>query len=384
MQSTTPTDAAAPLPLADLAHHLATLTDQRKPRGLRYPLPPLLVLLVLARLCGANHPLEIARWVQYRHAWLTTALGLTWPRMPHPATFRRLLQSAISVPQLEEIAGHYLAAMADNGGGLLNLDGKTLRGTLAPGETQGLQLLALQQATENRVVEQTALSQHENEISAAKRLLKKADVTGQIVSGDAIFAQRQLSRQVVHQGGDYLWKVKDNQSKLRRQLAEWLPPAAGASGQIDSARSLEKGHGRIEERRLFASSRLADQLDWPFVSQVFAVQSDRFDCRSKRRSLTTHYGITSLPPMEADAERLLALTRGHWGIENGLHYRRDVTFQEDRCRMKSRPAAEALAVCTNLAIGLMRHAGWENIAEARRYYAAHPEEALRLILASPP
>jgi predicted transposase YbfD/YdcC len=388
MQSTTSTAVAEPPLLADLVQDLAALTDQRKPRGLRYPLTPLLVLLVLAKVCGANHPLEIARWVQYRHAWLTEALGLRWKRMPHPATFRRLLQSAISVPHLEEIAGHYLAALGDHGGGLLNLDGKTLRGTRAPGETQGLQLLALQQATENRVVEQTALSQQENkkenEISAAKRLLKKADLAGQIVSGDAIFAQRQLSRQVVNQGGDYLWKVKENQKNLLRQLAQWLPPAAGASAQIDSARSLEKGHGRIEERILYSSSRLADQLDWPFVSQVFALRSDRFDCRTKHRSLTTHYGITSLPPMEADAERLLALMRGHWAIENGLHYRRDVTFQEDACRMKSRPAAEALAVCTNLALGLLRHAGWENVAEARRYYAAHPDEALRLIRASPP
>ena len=294
------------------------------------------------------------------------------------------MQSAISVTELEDIAGQYLAALDQSEGGLLSLDGKILRGTLAPGETQGLHLLALQHATENRVVEQTALKQKENEISAAKRLLKKAKIAGHIVSGDAIFAQRELSRQVVQRGGDYLWKVKENQKKLLQQIASGVQTEAGASATVDCARSLEKGHGRIEERTLFASSRCADQLDWPFVSQVFVLQSDRFECRSQRRSLTTHYGITSLPPMEADAERLLALTRGHWGIENGLHYRRDVTFKEDACRMKWRPAAEALAVCTNLAVGLIRHAGWENVAEARRYYDAHPEEALRLIMASPP
>lgn len=379
MQSSTNTTVAAPPLLADLAQHLATLTDQRKARGLRYPLTPLLVLLVLAKLCGANNPLETARWVQYRGDWLKAALGLGWKRMPHPATFRRLLQSAISAPELEVIAGQYLAALDQSAGGLLSLDGKTLRGTLAPGETQGLHLLALQHSTENRVVEQTALSQTENEISAAKRLLKKADLTGKIVSGDAIFAQRQLSRQVVKGGGDYLWKVKDNQSKLRRQIASGVQTAARASASVECARSLEKGHGRIEERTLFSSSRCADRLDWPFISQVFVLQSDRFDCRRQRRSLTTHYGITSLPPMEAGAERLLALTRGHWGIENGLHYRRDVTFKEDGCRMKSRPGAEVLAVCNNLAVGLIRHAGWSNVAEARRYYDAHPDQALGLI-----
>ena len=87
--------------------------------------------------------------------------------------------------------------------------------------------------------------------------------------------------------------------------------------------------------------------------------------------------------MEADATQLLKMTRGHWGIENGLHYRRDVTFKEDSCRMKSHRAAEALAVCNNLALGLIRHAGWDNVAEARRFYAANIEQALQLILSPP-
>lgn len=87
--------------------------------------------------------------------------------------------------------------------------------------------------------------------------------------------------------------------------------------------------------------------------------------------------------MEADAERLLALVRGHWAIENGLHYRRDMTFKEDACRMKPHSAAEALTICNNLAVGLIRHAGWENPAEARSYYDAHPAQALRLIVEPP-
>lgn len=87
--------------------------------------------------------------------------------------------------------------------------------------------------------------------------------------------------------------------------------------------------------------------------------------------------------MEADAQRLLELVRAHWGIENGLHYRRDVTFQEDACRMKSHRAAEDLAGCNNLAVGLIRQAGWGNVAEARRYYDAYPAQALRLITKPP-
>ena len=95
------------------------------------------------------------------------------------------------------------------------------------------------------------------------------------------------------------------------------------------------------------------------------------------------YGITSLPAAKAEAARLMALVRNHWSIENGLHYRRDVTFQEDACRMQSRTAAQVLAVLNNLTIGVIRHLGWDNAAEARRFFAARIGEALSHILCCP-
>lgn len=369
--------------VTSLAAHFASLTDKRKLRGVRYQLTPLLVLIGLAKVCGANNPQEIAEWVEYRGAWLKAALGVTWKRMPHPSTYRRVLQSAIDLCELEMVAGAYLSALAQDGCPSLNLDGKRLRGTIPKGETNGLHLLAVQQTKNNAVVCQTALTTTENEISAAKRLLQKAELKGKIVSGDALLAQRELSRQVVNQGGDYLWKVKANQKELFVQSEAYFRSAGLQATEVDTARSLDKGHGRIEERVLFSSSRLADRLEWPYLSQVFVIRSDRLELRTNKRSVKQHYGITSLQPMEADATRLLALTRGHWAIENGLHRRRDVTFQEDACRMKSHPAAEALAVFNNLALGMIRQAGWENVAEARRFYGAHIEQALRLILRAP-
>lgn len=366
-----------------LAEHFARLTDQRDRRGVRYPLAPLLVMLVLAKLCGADTPQAIAEWVAYRADWLTQVLHLRWKRMPHPATWRRVLACAIKLPELEELAGQFLRGLDQATAQLLNLDGKSLRGTIPAGETHGLKLLALQQSRENLVVAQTALGQHENEISAAKRLLKGADLQGKIVSGDAIFAQKELSRQVVNQGGDYLWKVQENQAKLWQRLADSFGSSIGQVSDLTRAASLDKGHGRIEERILSCRSRLADQIAWPSVSQVFCVRREAIECRTQQRSCQTCYGITSLAPMEADAERLLGLTRAHWGVENGLHYRRDVTFKEDACRMKSHGVAEALAVCNNLAVGLIRHSGWGNVAEARRFYEAHPAQALQLLLRPP-
>jgi len=366
-----------------LAAHFACLTDKRKPRGLRYHLTPLLVLIVLAKVCGANNPQEIAKWIEYRAAWLKEALGVSWEKMPHHSTYRRVLQSAIDLLELEVIVGQYLTALAQAGCATLNLDGKRLRGTIPKGATGGLHLLALQQTNNNAVVAQTALTTTESEISAAKRLLQKADLKGKIVSGDAILAQRELSRQVVKQGGDYVWKVKANQKELLVQSQAYFGGAWLQAKDVAQARSLDKGHGRIEARVIFSSSRLADSLEWPYLSQVFVIRSERLELRTKKSSVKHHYGITSLQPMEADATRLLELTRGHWAIENGLHYRRDVTFKEDACRMKSHAAAEALAVFNNLALGIIRHAGWENVAEARRFYSAHIEQALRLILRAP-
>ncbi len=383
MQSSTSAPAGGPQAVRSLAQHFARLTDQRARRGVRYPLAPLLVMLVLAKLCGADTPQAIAEWVAYRADWLRAELGLEWRRMPHPATWRRVLARAIAPAEFEHLAGQYLAGLGPGAARALNLDGKSLRGTIPAGQSQGCRLLAVQQATTNAVIAQTALAPRENEIGAAERLLEAADLRGRIVTGDAIFAQRELSRRVVAAGGDYLWKVKANQAQLWQRLAGFFGTGGAPRPGVEAARQLDKAHGRIEERELWASSRLADRIEWPSLSQAFCVRRGVTECRTRKKSCQMAYGITSLPPMEADAATLLELVRGHWGIENGLHYRRDVTFKEDACRMKSYVAAQALAVCNNLALGLIRHAGWGNVAEARRFYDAHPAQALRLIVRSP-
>ncbi len=371
--------------LKSLAATFAQVTDQRDPRGVRYPLAPALVLLVLAKLAGQDRPNAIAEWVDLRATRLRRALGLDWKRMPHHSTYRRILQQGLELPQLEQQAGQFLRSLGHAAAEALDLDGKTLRGTIPAGQSQGLHLLALQQAPQNLVLAQTPVGPGENEISAAPRLLKQVSLRGKLVRGDAIFTQKPLSRQIVKAGGDYLWIVKDNQPTLHQQLQVHFAAASQASPLADyaTAQTLDKGHGRVEERTLTASSQPSQTLDWPYLGQAFQLERQVYVCRSGQERSETVYGLTSLPALEASPARLLELTRGHWSIENGLHYRRDVTFHEDACRMKSHTAAQALAVCNNLALGLLRHAGWENVAAARRYYEARLNEALRLILRAP-
>jgi hypothetical protein len=157
----------------------------------------------------------------------------------------------------------------------------------------------------------------------------------------------------------------------------------GPATDFRPARTLETGHGRIAQRRLTASSARNDALDWPYVGQVLKIERASYDCRPQHTRSESVYGITSLPAAQAAAARLMALVRNPWSIEQGLHYRRDVTVQDDACRRQARTAAQGLAVLNNLTIGVIRHLGWNNAAEARRFFAARIGEALAHILCCP-
>jgi predicted transposase YbfD/YdcC len=246
-------------------------------------------------------------------------------------------------------------------------------------------LLAVQEVTKNCVLAQTAVGVKENEISAAPRLMGQVDVEGKVVSGDAMQTQRALSEQIVEDGGEYLWIVQEHPPMMRTDIDTLFMSQGIPCNLTDfrTAQTIDKEHGRIEQRRLTASSALNDYLDWPYVGQGLKIERETYDCRTQQTRSEIVYGITSLPAAQADSARLMALVRNHWSIENGLHYRRDVPFREDACRMKSRMAAQVLAVLNNLAIGLIRHLGWNNAAEARRFFAARIGEALSHILCCP-
>ncbi len=146
----------------------------------------------------------------------------------------------------------------------------------------------------------------------------------------------------------------------------------------DHARSQDKGHGRIEIRRIRTTTRLTGYLDWPGVQQVCLLERVR---RTKGKVTTeTVCAITSLEPQRASAARLLRIARGHWDIENRLHWVRDVSLGEDSCRVRTGEAPEILAALRNTGLRLMRSSGLTAIASALRLHAAKPLEALRLVM----
>jgi predicted transposase YbfD/YdcC len=373
-----------------LYERLSGLRDSRQRRGRRYELAVILIGLLLAKLAGEDKPEGIADWVQLRSAFFVDIFHLTRAAMPCAMTYRRVLAEAITISELDQLAREYLLSWPRAGQSLqIVLDGKTARGVLAPDQTRAMHLLAAYLPDEGIVLMQLEVGSHTNEIPTAPNVLKVLDLQGKIVTADALLTQRALSKLIVEAGGDYVWTVKDNQPQLRRDIEQLFAPEAclpGTSPVITdkaSVQTVEKNRGRIETRCLTTCSLLTESSDWPYLQQVFKLERRRVLGVTGAIQTEIVYGVTSLTAQAANPQRLLELNRGHWGIENGLHYRRDVTLREDAGRTKFKRVGQVIASLNNLIIGLTIGRGWTNLAQARRYYEAHPDLALKLLFQRP-
>ncbi len=290
--------------LKSLFAFLLRISDPRHARGKQYPLELLLVLILLAKLCGENTPSGIADWVTYRIDALVAIKLLPKPRAPCHMTYRRVLQLIVSPNELERLLSEYHQSCLKTGTQLVfSLDGKTVRGTIPSGESRGTHLLSLYVPGQGLVLMEAKVDQKENEIVVAPDILKQVSLEGAIVLADAMHTQRETSRQVLQAGGDYVWMVKGNQArtlwaiqKLFVHEACNLKNGAPLSKDIRTAKTVNKGHGRREKRTLWASTELNDYLDWPGVAQVFRIE--RLVWHEKHRGYTRQvvYGLTSLSP----------------------------------------------------------------------------------------
>jgi predicted transposase YbfD/YdcC len=369
-----------------LYQHMQALTDQRDRRGLRYPLALILTIAVLAKLTGQNRVQDIADWASWRSAELCKLFAFERSTLPHPTSWSRILGNAVQPADVDRAVSAFLKRAEEplipaRASIVVALDGKTLRGTIPRGSTRGVHLLAAYRPLDGVVLAQVAVDQKENEIVAAPELLRQLDLSGVVVTGDALLAQRSLSIQIVEAGGDYVWRIKDNQPTMRAEIellfapemvqAGWSAPAV----DFTSASTIDARHGRLEERLVTVSSLLSEYSDWPYLAQVFKLER-RVTQLGNRSTTEVQYGITSIPATFADAKRLLELVRAHWGIENGLHQRRDVTMEEDAMRVRKGNAPHLLASLNNLSLGISVQAGWNNLAAAQRAFAYQIDKAL--------
>lgn len=373
--------------ISSLYSYLRKLNDKRKRRGLQYELALVILFAILAKLCGQNNPSEIADWVKNRGEYLEAVLPLKRGKMPHHSTYRRLLAAVGDGDDFDLLVKEYLSGLPEIGQSIvIAIDGKTLRGTITPDDPFGLHLLAAYMPGEGVVLMQMVVEKDkENEIVVAPKLLKCLDLCGKVVVGDAMQTQRELSVQIVEAGGEYVWIVKDNQPNTRQAIEQLFAPQKPLPGlgcppmDFRTAKTVDKKGGRLEERTLTTSSLLNDYLVWPHVAQVFKLERRFTYLATGKVHHEIQYGLTSLTAQEAPPQRLLEIVRSEWGIENGLHYRRDVTFREDQTRMTHKPLARAMATLNNLVVSLLNLQGFDNHAHARRVFAANPAHALTLL-----
>jgi predicted transposase YbfD/YdcC len=244
---------------------LQTIPDHRDRRGRQYPLASLLMIGVLAKLAGQDSSRAMAHWANLRTHELSQLFHLKRERMPHYSTWSRVLGHAVEPAEVEQVLGQFFIRTVrrsepKRGSLHLALDGKTLRGTIPLGASRGVHLLAAYLPKQGVVLAQMQVDEKSNEITHAPKLLKQLDLRGVVVSGDAMFDQRDLSIQIVEAKGDYLWTVKDNQEGLREDIDVLFQPhrkLAGTSAppnDFRTTRTVEKGHGRLETRTITVSS----------------------------------------------------------------------------------------------------------------------------------
>jgi predicted transposase YbfD/YdcC len=371
--------------VGSLYDYLQQMKDARKSRGIRYELPVILLLVVLAKLCGEDTPFGVADWVNNRSEWLRTVLSLTYSRFPHHSTYRRIMET--HEEELDRVTTNFLVQLSEKKPcEIVVIDGKTLRGTITPADPFGVHVLTAFLPEVGIALKQLPVEKEkENEIVVAPKLLAGLNLQGKIVLGDAMQTQRALSSQIVDASGNFVWIVKDNQ-KLTRQAIELLfAPEQPKPGQgcpamdFQTAKTFDANHGRSEERTVTVSSMLNNYLDWPSVQQVFRLDRQFTHATTGKVHQESQFGITSLMANQANPEKMLELVRAEWGIENKLHFRRDVTFREDKTRMTRKPIARAMAIINNLVIALFNKQGFSNHAQARRIFCAKPASALELV-----
>jgi predicted transposase YbfD/YdcC len=404
MQCTVPpppsaTPARTPLAVAprSLTAAFAHIPDPRRARSVTYALPAILALAVAAILSNHLSVLAIAAWGARQSPDLLRTLGFADGRTPCQSTLQRLFSQLDGHALSAALSAHFAPPVIPlpEGDGVqgVAVDGKAQRGRL-PFQDGGCPVHALTAfchahgvvLAQEPIEPGQGAAKGEAELSVAPTLLARIAWPGRVLTGDALFCQRHLCQQVLDAGGDYLLLVKENQPTLYNDIRLLFdPPASLAALPLQDqreAQTRERGHGRQNEvRHLVAATDLNDYTAWPGLAQVFRLTRTWREHGETKRAL--HYGITSLAPEAGPAQRLLALKRGHWIIENGLHRVKDVSLGEDQSLIHQGQGPAVMALLRDAAVSLLRRAGVRQITARLRYHSQHPAAAVALLVGPP-
>ena len=354
-----------------LLHLTAQVPDPRKRRGRRHPLAGLLATGIAAVIAGSRSFAAIGQWAADAGPEALAALGAE--RGPaEESTYRRAF-ALVSADVLDRVLGAWLWTRAVQAGGrlIIAIDGKTIRGAKGKGGKAPHLVAALAHGI-GAVLGQVAVDEKSNEIPAVRELLKAfADLAGAVFTIDAMHTQTDTAKAILARQADYVMTVKANTPTLYRQLKK-LPWA-----QVPAVSSVTTDHGRRARRTIKAALAPA-WIGFDGAAQV--AQLRRTVTQNGKKTVEVVYLITS--DRDASPATLAAWARGHWEIENCLHWVRDVTYLEDKSLVRTGNAPRVMASLRSLAISLLRLDGHDNIAAANRHHLRDPQRTLKLLQAA--
>jgi predicted transposase YbfD/YdcC len=339
--------------------HFLDLEDPRVERTRRHDLREIVVIAMLAVICGADHWAEIVQFGRAREKFLRGLLPLRHG-IPGVDTFRRVF-AALDTDAFTRCFTAWTETLAGNTEGvLIAVDGKTLRRSFTLSDKSDPRHIVSAWAAKNRVVlAQVTTEAKSNEITAIPRLLALLNLTGATITIDAMGCQTAIADGIRAKGADYVLGLKNNQPTLYSEVEAAFATVDIADEQLPAGavhrEDLQKVHGRTERRTitvLDVEDRLSEaQLArWTGLQRIIRVESDRVV--NEEHSQETRYYISS---RVADAASLAAMVRGHWGIENGQHWVLDMAFDEDRARTRKKNAPDNFALLRRIALNVLAH-----------------------------
>jgi predicted transposase YbfD/YdcC len=349
--ATTASLTATKTQFASLLTILEEVPDPRVTAIVDHALTDILTIALCTILCGGESFYDMEEFGEVRLDWLKTFLSLRHGAPTHD-TYNRVFQ-ALDPEKFGDCLSRWTQSVRSVlGGQVVALDGKTLRRALKKGEDS--RVIVNVWATESGLLlGQRKVRDKSNEITVVPELLRALQLAGCIVTADALHCQRNIAREIVEADADYVLALKGNQGTAHAEVKAFLDDAiARKEAHLVALETLDKEHGRLEERRYWQSGKLqwfADRNEWEGLKSVGVVEARR--TAQGKETVQRRYYLSSL---KADVEKFARAVRGHWGVENGLHWVLDVVFGEDQSRARTGHAAENLAATRRLAVSLLR------------------------------